>query len=149
MTSKTWFRWPPELFKKWRRYHRNWKNGETEPMTAAEFTPRLAVIASRFHGYMITAQCVYNAQNNMTLMELRGILETAGNAIPVRNTRMTTAELLDLVEYRPRLLYVRVLLVAFVSNSVLLCSAKRRNCVRCIHYSFCFPETPWLVQQVV
>ena len=54
---------PPELFKKWRRYHRNWKNRETEPMTAAEFTPWLAIIGSRFHGYMITAQCLYYAQN--------------------------------------------------------------------------------------
>ena len=54
---------PPELFKKWRRYHRYWKNGQTESMTAAEFTPWLQVIASRFHGYMITAQCLYNAQN--------------------------------------------------------------------------------------
>ncbi len=63
---------------------------------------------------------------DMTLMELRGILETAGNATPVRNTRMSTAELLASCGVSTP--FALDLLVVFVSHFVLLCSAKRRKC---------------------
>jgi hypothetical protein len=54
---------PPGLYKTWRRYHREWKNGVVEPLTIAEFEPLLKIIGPRFHGYMITAQGLFNAQN--------------------------------------------------------------------------------------
>ena len=54
---------PPELYKVWRRYHREWKNGSITTLTMAEFAPIQKIIGPRFHGYMITAQGLFNAQN--------------------------------------------------------------------------------------
>jgi hypothetical protein len=54
---------PPGLYKIWRRYHRQWKHGDTTPYTTEEFAPVLRIIGPRFHGYMLTAQSLFKAQN--------------------------------------------------------------------------------------
>ena len=54
---------PPELYKKWRRHYRAQRKGNEEQMTIEEFRPWSNVIGSRFHGFMLTAQSLYKAQN--------------------------------------------------------------------------------------
>ena len=54
---------PPELYKKWRRHYRAQRKGNADQMTIEEFRPWSNVIGSRFHGFMLTAQSLYKAQN--------------------------------------------------------------------------------------
>ena len=54
---------PLELYKKWRRYYKSQRRPDAVPMTMEEFRPWIKTIGSRFHGFMVTAQSLYNAQN--------------------------------------------------------------------------------------
>ena len=54
---------PPELYKAWRRHYKAQRRPDAVPMTIEEFHPWSKVIGSRFHGFMLTAQSLYKAQN--------------------------------------------------------------------------------------
>ena len=54
---------PAELYKAWRRHYKAQRNPDALRMTIEEFSPWSKVIGSRFHGFMLTAQSLYKAQN--------------------------------------------------------------------------------------
>ena len=54
---------PSGLYKQWRRHYRQQKLPGAVRMTLEEFGPWLKVIGSKFHGFMLTAQSLFNAQN--------------------------------------------------------------------------------------
>ena len=54
---------PSGLYKQWRRHYRQQKLPGAVRMTLEEFGPWLKTIGSKFHGFMLTAQSLFNAQN--------------------------------------------------------------------------------------
>ena len=54
---------PPILYREWRWYYRLQKEVDDVPMSKEEFDTWVNIIGSRFHGFMMSAQSLYNAQN--------------------------------------------------------------------------------------